>query len=158
MRVSAEAFEEIVKEYHPKIKGSVCLRVGDGTPAFEDVIGDVHLSLWKTLSSGEFRGDCGFGTLIYKIVHDRTVDYIRQKSKMKGLKVVSFANFDFPYTDNFIKRFEIKELERLRLEESLKPRKRKKRVCEFDKNNYDESQPTRKLPWWGYLLYSFKPF
>lgn len=158
MIVSAEAFEDIVREYHPKIKGTVFLRIGDGTPAFEDVIGDVHLSLWKTLSSGEFRGDCSFGTLIHTIVHARLVDYIRQKAKMKGLKVISFTNFDFPYVDDFIKRFEIKELLRLYKEGKLKPRKRKKRVCEFDKNDYDESKPKRRLPWWGYLSYHFTPF
>lgn len=61
---------------------------GDGTPDYQDIAGDVFLSICQTLARGKFRGNCKAGTLVYLIVERRVRDHIRMKRAKRRTPVL----------------------------------------------------------------------
>ena len=83
MKSAEDSFIELYKEYGSMIRFVVLDRIGNGTADFEDVIGNVYLSLWQTLIGGKYRGDCNIGTLVYLATNRRIIEYIRYKTAKK---------------------------------------------------------------------------
>ena len=83
MKNAEDMIVEVFEKYGSMIRSVVLDRIGNGTLDFEDVIGNIYLSLWQTLVGGKYRGDCKIGTLVYLATNRRIVDYIRYKTAKK---------------------------------------------------------------------------
>lgn len=124
----------------------------------EDIVADAVLDSARFIISGKFKRRCQVKTLFYMIVSRRMIDFIRREIKEKKGNLTVFE-FQCYYIDDFIKRFEQRELLRIHIKEGNKPHKKKKRPWHRTfQNFYNESPCKVKLPWWEYLSYSFKAF
>jgi len=73
--------EEICRQYEPFIRGKTRNMMTGSRADWEDVVGDVYLSLCGAVNKNVFRGDCDVGTLIFVIIQRRVTDFIRLKYK-----------------------------------------------------------------------------
>ena len=74
-----EALTQLYEENFDKIYRYVVLKIGDRTEA-EDITQQVFLSAVKSISSFKYRG-APFSAWLYRIAHNRIVDYLRKKKR-----------------------------------------------------------------------------
>jgi len=73
------AFAQLYEEYFDKIYRYVALRIGDRMEA-EDITQQVFLNAIQAISSFKWRG-IPFSAWLFRIAHNRVVDYLRRKAK-----------------------------------------------------------------------------
>ena len=74
-----EALTQLYEENFDKIYRYVVLKIGDRTEA-EDITQQVFLSAVKSISSFKYKGT-PFSAWLYRIAHNRIVDYLRKKKR-----------------------------------------------------------------------------
>ena len=74
------ALTQIYEENFDKIYRYIVLKIGDRTEA-EDMTQQVFLSAFKCISSFKYTKGTPFSSWLYRIAHNRVVDYLRKKSK-----------------------------------------------------------------------------
>jgi RNA polymerase sigma-70 factor (ECF subfamily) len=72
-----EAFQKLYRAYFPRVYAYVAYRVGKALEA-EDITSDVFLKVIEKLSEFEWRGEGSFAAWIFRIAHDRVIDFHRQ--------------------------------------------------------------------------------
>jgi RNA polymerase sigma-70 factor (ECF subfamily) len=82
------AYEELVRRYHSRIYGLVYGMTSNREDA-EDMVQEVFVKAWKAL--GNFRGQSGFYTWIYRIALNRTINFRKRRNRRQ---TVSFDEFD----------------------------------------------------------------
>ena len=73
------ALTQIYEENFDKIYRYIVLKIGDRTEA-EDMTQQVFLSAFKSISSFKHKGN-PFSSWLFRIAHNKVVDYFRKKSK-----------------------------------------------------------------------------
>jgi RNA polymerase sigma-70 factor, ECF subfamily len=79
-RGDAEAFEDLVKHYHPRIHDYVARMVHDPVEA-EDVAQEAFVRAYLALPS--FRGDASFQTWLYRIASNLAIDASRHRKRQQ---------------------------------------------------------------------------
>ncbi len=82
------AYEELVRSYHGRIYGLIYGMTSNREDA-EDLVQEVFVKAWKAL--GNFRGQSGFYTWIYRIALNRTINFRKRRNRRQ---TVSFDEFD----------------------------------------------------------------
>jgi RNA polymerase sigma-70 factor (ECF subfamily) len=82
------AYEELVRLYHGRIYGLIYGMTSNREDA-EDLVQEVFVKAWKAL--GNFRGQSGFYTWIYRIALNRTINFRKRRNRRQ---TVSFDEFD----------------------------------------------------------------
>ena len=87
-RMSLEAkLASLYSEYYDKIARYACVHIGNRTDA-EDIAGEVFLKALESLGSYEERG-IPMQAWLFKIAHNKVVDYYRKMSKRKTVDIDS---------------------------------------------------------------------
>ena len=79
--VREETFKEVLEKHGSMIKAIVIKKIGMATPDWEDVVGNIYLSIWTALNY--FKDKSSVGTFIYPIVNCRIADYLRYICRQK---------------------------------------------------------------------------
>jgi RNA polymerase sigma-70 factor (ECF subfamily) len=72
-----EAFQKLYRAYFPRVYAYVAYRVGKAQEA-EDITSDIFLKVIEKLSEFEWRGEGSFAAWVFRIAHDRVVNFHRQ--------------------------------------------------------------------------------
>ncbi len=78
-----KAFAQLYEEHFDRIYRYVALRIGDKTEA-EDMTQQVFLSAFQSISSFKWKG-IPFAAWLFRIAHNRVVDYLRRKKKQAAV-------------------------------------------------------------------------
>jgi RNA polymerase sigma-70 factor (ECF subfamily) len=79
-RVDLRAFAPLYDHYFPRVYAYVCYRVYDPQDA-EDVIADVFVRAIQNLKRFRWRNTNSFAAWLFRIAHNRVVDYGRQRRR-----------------------------------------------------------------------------
>jgi RNA polymerase sigma-70 factor, ECF subfamily len=71
------AFDELYRHYLPQIFGYCYNRIPNRT-IVEDIVSDVFVSVVERIGKFEFKKGATFGSWIYRIAHNKIVDYFRK--------------------------------------------------------------------------------
>ncbi len=85
---NSQAWREIVKRYHPKVK-SLVFKLYGNTPEHEDIVQEIFIALAKSLKN--FRKESSFYTFLYRIAINTAHTFIK---KQKNIYFLS-ESFDF---------------------------------------------------------------
>src|SRR6266581_9810660 len=80
---NTEAFDQLVSRYRTRVFGMIYNMVHNEQDAW-DLAQDSFVKAWKSI--GRFRGQSSFYTLIYRIIMNVTIDWLRKK-QVKGAGV-----------------------------------------------------------------------
>lgn len=76
-RQDMRAFIELYRAYFPRVYAYTVYRVGRAQEA-EDITSEVFLRALEKLGEFEWRGDGSFAAWIFRLAHDRVIDFYRQ--------------------------------------------------------------------------------
>jgi RNA polymerase sigma-70 factor (ECF subfamily) len=79
-RTNPRAFAPLYDHYFPRVHAYVCYRVYDPQDA-EDIIADVFLKAIRHLRRFKARNKHSFAAWLFRIAHNRVVDYARQRKR-----------------------------------------------------------------------------
>jgi RNA polymerase sigma-70 factor (ECF subfamily) len=79
-RADPRAFAPLYDHYFPRVHAYVCYRVYDPQDA-EDVIADVFLKAIRHLSRFKARNNYSFAAWLFRIAHNRVMDYGRHRKR-----------------------------------------------------------------------------
>ncbi|MFC1916469.1 sigma-70 family RNA polymerase sigma factor [Chloroflexota bacterium] len=74
------ALTQIYEENFDRIYRYIVLKIGERTEA-EDMTQQVFLNAFKSISSFEYKKGTPFSSWLFRIAHNRVVDYLRKKSR-----------------------------------------------------------------------------
>ena len=76
-RKDIEAFQEVYDHYFPRVNAYVSYRVGRVQDT-EDLVSNIFLKVIERLDEFHWQGDGSFCAWLFRIAHDRVVDYYRR--------------------------------------------------------------------------------
>lgn len=69
------------KRFEPIIRGKTRNMMVGSYEEWEDVVGDIYLSLCRAVNTGVFKGRCDIGSFLFVILQRRVMDFVRVKYK-----------------------------------------------------------------------------
>jgi RNA polymerase sigma-70 factor, ECF subfamily len=75
-RKDLNAFQEVYDHYFPKVYAYVSYRVGRVQDT-EDLVSNIFLKVIERLAIFEWKGEGSFGAWLFRIAHDKVVDFYR---------------------------------------------------------------------------------
>lgn len=101
-------FNHAIEELGSTIKGVVLRKMGDGTPSYEDVIGNIYLSIWIALKNYEKRAS--IRTFVYPIINNKINEHLRsvykEREKAKMLLAAGKIKSILKYPPSFRNEFD----------------------------------------------------
>lgn len=82
-----KAFEELVLRYQPLV-AKTCLGFVNSHADAEDLTQEVFLEVYQSLP--KFRGQSQFSTWLYRISVNKSLNFIRQQKRHKGVRSIEF--------------------------------------------------------------------
>jgi len=74
-----EALSELIRRYTPRLRRLLYSLLGPDDDAVSDAEQEVYVSLIRRV--GSFRGDARFSTFFYSLARNRTIDFIRARTR-----------------------------------------------------------------------------
>jgi len=99
-------FWKIYDKYIDKIYKFVYLKVSDKEIA-EDIVGDVFLSALNNLKNFRLDENSSFNSWIYKIAHNKVIDYYKKNDKIKTEEICD--NLTLEYIEDYAWNIESKD-------------------------------------------------
>lgn len=78
-------------------------------PDREDILTEVFIGIWESLSEGRFQGNSSFSTYTYTIVRRRVLDWMKRKQRERDM-FAELPAYGLIYRDYSALDFEMKEL------------------------------------------------
>jgi RNA polymerase sigma-70 factor (ECF subfamily) len=91
----AEAYATLYERFDKKIQSYLRYHLTHGGEAAEDLAADVFMRAWTKLSSYQSSGGT-FSAWLYRIAHNRLIDYVRAQRKRVGLSLDECGNLADP--------------------------------------------------------------
>lgn len=78
-RQDANAFAEVVRHYEPRLR-AIAYRLLEDRDLTDDVLQEAFVRAFKSLD--KFRGDSSFGTWLYRITYNASIDELRRRRRV----------------------------------------------------------------------------